>query len=175
MIMGELNLELAIKRRPEPQRSVQDILSKMQSISSLQVGGLTEPVRNSQSFEMIILQTPKDCRIAGKAETDKRMSWSSTSTSLVLTSQQQKPPNGLSTLLRWSSSSCMMATRRGELPGLSPPNSADGDNRSYLHSPFWFCSAALEPTSEAAASTSSALAGCLVSSLHKVKLQDNMG
>lgn len=71
--MGELNLEMAVKRRPQPQRSVPDKFSKMQSMSSLQGAGLTDPTRNSQAFELFVLQTPKDCRIVGKSDNDKRI------------------------------------------------------------------------------------------------------
>lgn len=71
--MSELQVDMAVKRRPEAQRSVSDKFSKMQSMSSLLGTGLTDPTRNSQEFELAILQTPRECRIAGKAETDKRM------------------------------------------------------------------------------------------------------
>jgi|SRR5271155_816506 len=50
--------------------------------------------------------------------------------------------------------------------------------RAYLHSPFWFCTAELEPSSSFRSPSPSQvglLSGCLVSSLHKVKLSDNKG
>jgi len=48
--------------------------------------------------------------------------------------------------------------------------------RSYLHSPFWFCTAQLDPNpSNRQFAQSDLLVGCLSSSLHKVKLSDNKG
>jgi hypothetical protein len=69
-----------------------------------------------------------------------------------------------------------MATHLSKLPYVVVLHGyANRQYRSFLHSPFWFCSAALEPVSQSMATASTALAGCLVSSLHKVKLQDNIG
>lgn len=54
----------------------------------------------------------------------------------------------------------------------------DNDHQNtYLHSPFWFCTAELELLSQSRGSNSqaNALTGSMVSSLHKVKLSDNKG
>ena len=69
--MGELGLQMAVKRRPEPQRSVLDKFSKMQSMSSLQGSTLTNPAPNSTQFRLDILQMPSHCRVSGKLD-DKR-------------------------------------------------------------------------------------------------------
>ena len=70
--MGEYSLELAVKRRPEPQRSVMDNFS-MQSIPSLRGSTLTDSTQNSHAYKLGIRQMPKDCRIGGKLDNDKRM------------------------------------------------------------------------------------------------------
>jgi hypothetical protein len=70
--MGELHLEMAVKGRPEPERSVLDKFPKTGRLSSLQGSGLTDPARNSPKYMLQILQTPRDCRVAGKQDGEKR-------------------------------------------------------------------------------------------------------
>lgn len=95
--------------------------------------------------------------------------------SLSDSKQQHEPQNGHSIQHLWSSSDFTMVIRQGDLPCAIQQDFADPIHRSYLHSPFWFCSATLEHVTGPMDTASNALAGCLVSSLHKVKLQDNIG
>ncbi|EXJ95257.1 hypothetical protein A1O1_00377 [Capronia coronata CBS 617.96] len=49
----------------------------------------------------------------------------------------------------------------------------DGDqSRSYLHSPYWFCTSEIEAVNNEALE-SDTLSGALTSSLHKVKMHDS--
>jgi hypothetical protein len=73
MKMSEFQLNMAVKRRSELPRSVPDESSQTQNVSTLQSARLTDDMRNSQAFELVIRQTPKECRVAGKPENDKRM------------------------------------------------------------------------------------------------------
>lgn len=72
-MMSDLQLEMAMKRRSELDRSVPDKLSKTLGISSIRDAQLTDPLRNSHAIELTILQTPRNCRATGgKAEAERR-------------------------------------------------------------------------------------------------------